>query len=105
MSANNLFLRLLKKVFNHELRFPDGSTIDFSGPESLLCVQADRKMMDICWYWQKGGIRAREIRRIDIDKWRSPHNGEKLSDEKREEILEKIREFSKKHRIALQEIS
>ena len=75
---------LLRKFFRHEVRFDDGSVIDFAGPESLLYSESDGRRMDISWSWQKYSVRAREIRRQDIFQWMSPHTRETVSEEKRE---------------------
>ena len=95
---------LLRKILRHEVRFDDGSVIDFAGPESLLYSESDGRSMDISWSWQIHSVRAREIRRQDIFQWMSPHKLEAISEEKREEILKKVRAFSRRHRIGLREL-
>jgi hypothetical protein len=92
---------LLKKFFPSRVSFGDQSYIEFLNREAIRYVEENGYQMEIIWFFQKGHVKGRVLRTADINQWDPPHDAETLSMEKKEKILQKVIEYSRKRGIPL----
>lgn len=96
MLKNKLCLLASKRV-----TFPDGSSLAYFNREALLYIEPDGHQMEIVWYFNRWFSPGRVIRFVDIDHWDGPHSADSVPLSKREDILKKIIEYSRKKGITL----
>jgi len=93
---------LFKRIFSTRVSFDDGSYIEFLNREAIVYAEQNGHRMEIVWYFQPGRVKGRVLRVTDISHWDSPHEAEQLSPQKKDEIQQKVVEYSHKRNIPLE---
>lgn len=85
----------------NKLNFPDGSCLEWVDRETLRYSEKD--MSVLIWVDYEPGFfsAGRVIKAASIDKWISagPMNASEIEEDKKQEIIRKIRQYYKKSRV------
>lgn len=93
--------RLRSWLFAIQVTFADKSRIEWFNREAILYVEPGVGTMEISWMFRPERIRGRTLRLTDIDRWDAPNEAQPVTTQKRDEIVDKIREYCRRRRISL----
>ena len=93
--------RLFRRIFPSRVTFDDGSYIEFLNREAIMYAEKDGHRMEVVWYFQQERMKGRVLNASDINHWDAPHETERLSPKKKDEIQLKIVEYCRKRNIPL----
>lgn len=94
--------RLLKRMFPDRVTFSDGSYVEYFNREAVLYGEMDGHQMEIIWVFDPKKIKARILRRTDIDRWDSPHESDPVDDRKKAQVESRIIEYCQRKGINLE---
>ena len=92
---------VLKKLFPTRVGFDDGSWIEFLNREAILYSEENGHRMEIVWYFQAFPKKGRLLRISDINHWDPPYDLERLSQDKKNEIQQKVIRYCNARNIEL----
>jgi hypothetical protein len=79
--------------------FPDGTRIQVISYDGLLYSETDGHRVELTWYSQSPLVRERKV--VLKEHWDGPDASERISPNKRDEILEKVRLFGSRRGIRI----
>jgi hypothetical protein len=91
----------MAQLFSTRVTFADGSYIEWFNREAILYVEPGFGKMEIPWTFRSSLVRGRTLRLADVDRWDAPNEAKPVTAQKREEVLDKIREYCRKRGIPL----
>ena len=94
--------KLLKRLFTDRITFDDGSYIEYLHREAITYVEGDREL-ELMWYFDNGVSFKKRTMSIseNFKYWDSPHEDESIGNNKRDEIINKIKLYSDKRKTSL----